>query len=127
LECYFENLPGSPADGHAFREWDELVYVGMPENGNRTIYCPDEYPHCITLHCQKHYGKFYAPAPLQQKGKNVPIIAGDKTVKSCGKFPGGTTTGEEACKYLRHDKVWCGHDPKFYCRYCDTDLCNKDA
>jgi hypothetical protein len=47
-------------------------------------------------------------------------------LKTCGRFPGGTTTAKAACNYWRQEKV-CGHDPKFYCRYCDTDKCNKDG
>jgi hypothetical protein len=49
----------------------------------------------------------------------------DKTIKSCAKYPDGITTPEAACNYIR-DKEFCGDDPKYYCRYCDTDLCNNE-
>jgi hypothetical protein len=49
----------------------------------------------------------------------------DKMIKTCARYQPGTSTAEEACNYYR-DKEFCGDDPKYYCRYCDTDLCNNE-
>jgi hypothetical protein len=56
LECYF-NL----------RDGDELLRGRQADlqlnanGGNKTIHCSPEFPYCITLHCQKDYGKFCSP------------------------------------------------------------------
>jgi hypothetical protein len=62
LECYYE------FGGHAISGSNKMAYftptqqqgIGMPTNGgNKTTHqCSAVYPHCMTLHCQKIYGKF---------------------------------------------------------------------
>jgi hypothetical protein len=42
----------------------------------------------------------------------------------CAPLPGNLKTPAEACEFFR----WlCGDDPKFHCRYCQTDKCNNEG
>jgi hypothetical protein len=59
--------------------------------------------------------------PLKAEFANLFSLTGDIMIKGCAELPGGTP--EQVCNSIRKK---CGDDPKFHCRYCQTDKCNTD-
>jgi hypothetical protein len=114
-----ESLGGCP--GPAALE----VFANGGNGGNGTMHCPAGYEHCLTHHCRARYGKFKVSVSCKNGGNVHSFVGVDKTLKNCARYVGGATTGEESCNFIR-DKEFCGDDPKYYCRYCDTDLCNNE-